>query len=350
MVHEPIETTLVPRTGDERHLDPPGVVEVTFVASRPFEPTSHPAAVDVRRRTTTAKTRHSPTLHGMSRSIPAVLSIAGSDSGGGAGIQADLKAFARCGVHGMTAITALTAQNTTGVSAVHTTPPAMIVEQVRQVATDIGVDAVKIGMLGTAETVKAVTEALGLLEPGTPIVIDPVMVAESGAVLLDDAARAALVEQLLPLATVITPNLPEARVLAESDPDPEAEVEAEVETLARSLHRLGPTAVVVTGGHRDEVVDVFFDGDTLERLSGPRHPDGAAHGSGCTHSSALAAHLALGHTPLEAARAARTIASEAVRDGLRELGAGPGPVDVFGLRQRAGLGAPEPRRTAAPLA
>jgi hydroxymethylpyrimidine/phosphomethylpyrimidine kinase len=278
----------------------------------------------------------------MSRSIPAVLSIAGSDSGGGAGIQADLKAFARCGVHGMTAITALTAQNTTGVSAVHTTPPAMIVEQVRQVATDIGVDAVKIGMLGTAETVGAVKEALGLLEPGTPIVIDPVMVAESGAVLLDDAARAALVEQLLPLATVITPNLPEARVLAESDPEAEA--------LARSLHRLGPTAVVVTGGHRDEVVDVFFDGDTLERLSGPRHPDGAAHGSGCTHSSALAAHLALGHTPLEAARAARTIASEAVRDGLRELGAGPGPVDVFGLRQRAGLGAPEPRRTAAPLA
>jgi hydroxymethylpyrimidine/phosphomethylpyrimidine kinase len=276
--------------------------------------------------------------------IPAVLAIAGSDSGGGAGIQADLKAFARCGVHGMTAVTALTAQNTTGVSAVHTTPPDMIVEQVRQVAQDIGVDAVKIGMLGTAETVGAVTQALGLLAPGTPVVIDPVMVAESGAVLLDDAARAALVEQLLPLATVITPNLPEARVLAESSPT------AEAEDLVRTLHRLGPQAVVVTGGHRDEVVDVFFDGETLEPLSGPRHPDGAAHGSGCTHSSALAAHLALGHTPLEAARAARAIASDAVRDGLRELGAGPGPVDVFGLRQRAGVGAPEPRRTAAPLA
>ncbi|MEA2132993.1 MAG: hydroxymethylpyrimidine/phosphomethylpyrimidine kinase [Solirubrobacteraceae bacterium] len=279
----------------------------------------------------------------MSRPIPAVLSIAGSDSGGGAGIQADLKAFARCGVHGMTAITALTAQNTTGVSAVHTTPPAMIVEQVRQVVTDIGVDAVKIGMLGTAESVGAVKEALGLLEPGTPVVIDPVMVAESGAVLLDDAARAALVEQLLPLATVITPNLPEARVLAGTEDE-------QAESLARTLHRLGPGAVVVTGGHRNEVVDVFFDGDTLEQISGPRYPDGAAHGSGCTHSSALAAHLALGHTALEAARAARTIASEAVRDGLRELGAGPGPVDVFGLRQRAGLGAPEPRRTAAPLA
>jgi hydroxymethylpyrimidine/phosphomethylpyrimidine kinase len=278
------------------------------------------------------------------RDIPAVLSIAGSDSGGGAGIQADLKAFARCGVHGMTAITALTAQNTLGVSAVHATPPEMIVEQVRQVASDIGVDTVKIGMLGTAETVAAVTEALGLLEPGTPIVIDPVMVAESGAALLDDAARQALVEQLLPLATVITPNLPEARVLARSDPGADAQV------LVRTLHRLGPRTVVVTGGHRDEVVDVFFDGDTLEEISGPRHPDGAAHGSGCTHSSALAARLALGHTPLEAARAARVIASDAVRDGLRGLGGGPGPVDVFGLRQRAGLGATGPQRATAPLA
>ena len=278
------------------------------------------------------------------RDIPAVLSIAGSDSGGGAGIQADLKAFARCGVHGMTAITALTAQNTLGVSAVHTTPPEMIVEQVRQVASDIGVDAVKIGMLGTAETVHAVREALGLLEPGTPIVIDPVMVAESGAVLLADEARIALVEQLLPLATVITPNLPEARVLAQSDPGEEAQV------LVRTLHRLGPHAVVVTGGHREEVVDVFFDGDTLEEISGPRHPDGAAHGSGCTHSSALAAHLALGHTPLEAARAAREIASEAVRDGLRDIGEGPGPVDVLGLRQRAGVGASGSQPATAPLA
>jgi hydroxymethylpyrimidine/phosphomethylpyrimidine kinase len=277
------------------------------------------------------------------RRIPAVLSIAGSDSGGGAGIQADLKAFARCGVHGMTAITALTAQNTTGVSAVHPVPPEMIVEQVRQVAGDIGVDAVKIGMLGTAETVRAVREALGLLERGTPIVIDPVMVAESGAVLLDGEARGALAELLLPLASVITPNLPEARVLADR-PDGDGAA------LARALHALGPRAVVVTGGHRDEVVDVFFDGETLEELTGPRHPDGAAHGSGCTHSSALAAHLALGHAPLDAARAARAIASEAVRDGLRELGAGAGPVDVFGLRHRSPLGAREPRHAAAPLA
>jgi hydroxymethylpyrimidine/phosphomethylpyrimidine kinase len=277
--------------------------------------------------------------------IPAVLSIAGSDSGGGAGIQADLKAFARCGVHGMTAITALTAQNTTGVSGVHMTPPDFVVEQVRQVASDIGVDAVKIGMLGTAETVAAVNEALDLLDPGIPVVVDPVMVAESGAVLLDETARAALVELLLPRATVITPNLPEARVLAgdaPGDPDPEA--------LARILHGLGPQAVVVTGGHRDEVTDVFFDGTTLETLTGPRHPDGAAHGSGCTHSSALAAHLALGLTPLDAARQAHAIASAAVRDGLRELGEGAGPVDVFGLRHGPGVGAPNPRRSATPLA
>jgi hydroxymethylpyrimidine/phosphomethylpyrimidine kinase len=280
----------------------------------------------------------------MSRRIPAVLSIAGSDSGGGAGIQADLKAFARCGVHGMTAITALTAQNTTGVSGVHSTPPAFIIEQVRQVAGDIGVDAVKIGMLGTAETVAAVDEALDLLEPGTPVVIDPVMVAESGAVLLDDEARAALTELLLPRATVITPNLPEARVLAGDDGDTEAE------ELVKTLHRLGPRAVVVTGGHREQVTDVFYDGTTLETLTGPRHPDGAAHGSGCTHSSALAAQLALGGTPLEAATRAREIASEAVRNGLRELGHGAGPVDVFGLRHGPAVGAPEPRRSATPLA
>ena len=280
----------------------------------------------------------------MSRRVPAVLSIAGSDSGGGAGIQADLKAFARCGVHGMTAITALTAQNTTGVSAVHSVPPDFIVEQVRHVATDIGVDAVKIGMLGTAETVRAVNTALDLLDPATPIVIDPVMVAESGAVLLDDDARAALAALLLPRATVITPNLPEARVLASAGEAVDAEV------LARHLHGLGPHAVVVTGGHREEVTDVFYDGATLEVLTGPRHPDGAAHGSGCTHSSALAAHLALGRTPLEAAHAARAIASEAVRNGLREIGHGAGPVDVFGLRHAPELAPQDPRRSATPLA
>jgi hydroxymethylpyrimidine/phosphomethylpyrimidine kinase len=264
------------------------------------------------------------------RPIPAVLSIAGSDSGGGAGIQADLKAFARCGVHGMTAITALTAQNTVGVSDIHPVPGEFIVAQVRAVVEDIGVDAVKIGMLGTAETVHAVREALALLERGTPVVIDPVMVAESGAVLLDEPARRALVDELLPLATVITPNLPEARVLAGRG-EASGGGDDEPAALARALHALGPATVVVTGGHREQPTDVLFDGAELHLIPGERHPDGAAHGSGCTHSSALAAHLALGFTPLEAARAAKAIASAAVRDGLRGLGAGAGPVDVFGL-------------------
>jgi hydroxymethylpyrimidine/phosphomethylpyrimidine kinase len=271
----------------------------------------------------------------MSRPVPAVLSIAGSDSGGGAGIQADLKAFARCGVHGMTAITALTAQNTVGVSAIHPVPGEFIVEQVRAVAEDIGVDAVKIGMLGTAGTVRAVREALGHIGDGVPIVIDPVMVAESGAVLLDDEARRAIVAELLPLATVITPNLPEARVLAGDHDD--------IEELARALHEFGPANVVVTGGHRDEVTDVFFDGSSVTLLSGERHPDGAAHGSGCTHSSSLAALLALGLSPVDAAREARRIASEAVRDGHRDIGQGPGPVNALGV----GVGWTDARGTGA---
>ena len=274
------------------------------------------------------------------RPVPTVLTIAGSDSGGGAGIQADLKALAACGVHGMTAITALTAQNTTGVTGVHPVPREFIVEQVRAVAEDLGVDAVKTGMLGTAETVAAVSEALDLLPPGVPLVVDPVIVAESGATLLDEAARRAVVEQLLPRATVLTPNLPEAKTLlrvagrAPSD-DPEE--------LARGLHALGPRVVVVTGGHRDEATDVVFDGDRITPLPGERHPDGAAHGSGCTHASALAAYLALGVDPIHAARRAKGIAAIAVRDGLRGLGRGAGPVDVFGMAHRApDLAAPVP--------
>jgi hydroxymethylpyrimidine/phosphomethylpyrimidine kinase len=257
--------------------------------------------------------------------VPAVLTIAGSDSGGGAGIQADLKAFAACGVHGLTALAALTAQNTVAVTGVHSVPPAFIVEQVRAVQDDIGIDAVKIGMLGTAATVAAVAQALDLLDPGTPVVIDPVMVSESGAVLLDDPARRALTDMLLPRATVITPNVPEARVLAG---------EGEPEELARKLHALGPAHVIVTGGHSETGEDVFFDGAEMHRIGGERHPDGAAHGSGCTHSSALAAHLAHGFSPLEAAHAAKRVAAAAIGHGLRDLGAGAGPVDVLDVRAR----------------
>jgi hydroxymethylpyrimidine/phosphomethylpyrimidine kinase len=272
------------------------------------------------------------------RSVPAVLSIAGSDSGGGAGIQADLKAFAACGVHGMTALTALTAQNTVTVTGVHPVPPAFIVEQVRAVQDDLGVDAVKIGMLGTAGIVAAVHEALAGLDPGTPVVLDPVMVSESGSVLLDEAAREALVRLLLPRATVITPNVPEALVLARTggvarpqDATGRAGDGQDPADLARRLRTLGPAAVIVTGGHRADATDVLFDGQRTIELPGERHPDGAAHGSGCTHSSALAAHLALGLPLEEAARRAKAVAAAAVRDGLRELGAGAGPVNALGI-------------------
>ncbi len=305
--------------------------------------------------------------------IPRVLSIAGSDSGGGAGIQADLKAFAACGVHGMTAITAITAQSTVGVTAVEHVSPEMIVAQVKAVAEDIGVDAVKIGMLGSVDTVEAVVSALHWLRPDTPVVLDPVMVSESGAQLLERPAVAALIRRLLPRVTVVTPNLPEAHALAEAArPDPvqaarpgetavrdqaarpgesavpdqtarpgesavpdhavlpeEIDGPVDVPALARSLHALGPQVVVVTGGHRESATDVFFDGSQVVELPGRRYPGGAAHGSGCTHSSVLAARLAWDDSPLEAARAAKALASRAVRDGLAGVGAGPGPVDVL---------------------
>ena len=263
------------------------------------------------------------------RPIPACLSIAGSDSGGGAGIQADLKAFARCGVHGMTAITALTAQNTVGVTQVETVSPEMIVAQVEAVASDIGVDAVKIGMLGDGPTIAAVGEALDLVGDA-PVVVDPVMISESGARLLAPEAIAALIATILPRASVITPNLPEARAITGLDE------EAGSERLGEALLALGARAAVVTGGHAPDGVDVLVTGEGSVRIEGERHPDGAAHGSGCTHSSALAAHLARGDSLADAARRAREIAAEAVAQGLRSIGAGPGPVDVLGIAARGG--------------
>jgi hydroxymethylpyrimidine/phosphomethylpyrimidine kinase len=270
---------------------------------------------------------------------PRVLSIAGSDSGGGAGIAADLKAFAACGVHGMTAITAVTAQNTVGVTAIHGVAPEVIEAQVRAVHEDIGVDAVKIGMLGDVATIHAVGRALDGLPPATPVVLDPVMVAESGSQLLEPSARAALVELLLPRATVLTPNLPEARALV-AEAGQASSQELDPEALARAIHRLGPRAVVVTGGHRDQLIDVFFDGRRLELLAGERYPSGAAHGSGCTHSSALAARLAWGDDPLSAAGFAQELAGRAVRNGLQEIGAGAGPVDALGVLSISRAAAP----------
>jgi hydroxymethylpyrimidine/phosphomethylpyrimidine kinase len=282
-----------------------------------------------------------------------VLSIAGSDSGGGAGIQADLKAFVCCGVHGMTAITAITAQNTVGVDVVRMVPAELVLAQIRTVVSDIGVDAVKVGMLGTAEVTLAVARALDELPPGTPVVVDPVMVSESGARLLALEAERVLVREVLPRATVITPNLPEARVLAGAEfthagrhvqtPARTAPADGDAEVLARAVLALGPQTVVLTGGHRTTAVDLFLargagtegtDEPEVIEIPGERHPDGATHGSGCTHSAVLAAALALGQTPLEAARTARRLAGEAVRRGLRDVGAGAGPVDIAGLAAR----------------
>ena len=291
----------------------------------------------------------------MSRT-PVALTIAGSDSGGGAGIQADLKAFARCGVHGCSAITAITAQNTLGVRAIHPVPPDVVLAQVRAVLEDIGVSAVKVGMLGTAPVTLAVARALDELPAGTPVVVDPVMVAESGARLLDAEAQGALVAEILPRATVLTPNLPEARVLAgrqhplgaapgedsehegESRQERDVRETSEVHELARAVLALGPEAVVLTGGHRARTVDTLLDaaaGELVE-IPGEHHPDGTAHGSGCTHSAVLAARLALGDTILAAATVARRLAGEAVANGLRELGAGAGPVDVIDLAAQRG--------------
>jgi hydroxymethylpyrimidine/phosphomethylpyrimidine kinase len=279
---------------------------------------------------------------------PTVLTIAGSDSGGGAGIQADLKAFARCGVHGTSAITAVTAQNTVGVVAIHQVPPEIVLAQVRAVLRDIRVDAVKIGMLGSADITLAVAAAIDELPAGTPVVVDPVMVAESGARLLAPEARDALVREILPRASVLTPNVPEAREIvgvavaaspyADADAQAEEEAaqdddEAEVQALVRAVLALGPRAVVLTGGHLRRAVDLFLDSAEGPAVSieGERHPAGAAHGSGCTHSSLLAAQLALGRSPLQAARTARALAGEAVANGLRDVGEGAGPVDVLDL-------------------
>ena len=256
--------------------------------------------------------------------VPACLSIAGSDSGGGAGIQADLKAFARCRVHGMTAITALTAQNTVGVQSVAPVAAEMIIAQVEAVASDIGVDAVKVGMLADEATIDAVVEALGLVGDA-PVVVDPVMIAQSGATLLDPNAKAALIERILPLATVVTPNLPEAWALSGLAEG------ASKEELGRAILALGPSAAVVTGGHSEDGADVLTDAGGSLRIEGPHYPDGASHGSGCTHSSALAAFLARGEELADAARWAKEVAAEAVGNGLQGIGRGAGPVDVLGI-------------------
>jgi hydroxymethylpyrimidine/phosphomethylpyrimidine kinase len=266
--------------------------------------------------------------------IARALTIAGSDSGGGAGIQADLNAFARCGVYGCCAITAVTAQNTQGVFAIHAVPAEVVRAQIEAVVGDIGIDAVKIGMLGGVATVEAVARCLEKgLEPGTPIVVDPLLFASTGAELLAGAAVAKLISEIVPLASVLTPNLAEARALLAHVGHPAAD-SAEDGELARALLDLGPRAVVLTGGHRARFGDIYCDAGQLVELDGERYESRATHGSGCTHAAVLAAELARGRMPLQAARIAAQYAAEAIRDGLDGIGDGAGPVDVLGRSPR----------------
>jgi hydroxymethylpyrimidine/phosphomethylpyrimidine kinase len=255
---------------------------------------------------------------------PRALTIATSDSGGGAGIQADLKAFAAAGAHGQSVLVALTAQSTTGVTAIHELPPEFVLEQLDAAFGDIGVDAAKTGMLFSRTLIETV--AAYLAEHPVPLVVDPVMVASSGAQLLEDDAVGALIGKLFPLATVVTPNLMEARALAGAD--------GTRRELAERLHERGAPAVVVTGGHGDLAVDHLFDGREHIEIPVERHDIAATHGAGCTHSATLAALLARGQSLEDAARAAAAAASRAVAQGLSELGAGEGPVDVLGVRSR----------------
>lgn len=255
-----------------------------------------------------------------------VISVATSDSGAGAGIQADLKSFLRCGVYGTTAIVATTSQNTVGVSGIHAFPPEVAVGQIEAVASDIGADAVKTGMLFNAGIISAVAETIERLELPN-VVVDPVMVAESGARLLEDEAVDTYKRELFPLATAITPNVSEAFALA--FPGEPAD-EDRVEECAKILHGLGPRAVLVTGGHTSNGDDLLYDGYSFTRIEGEVHDSPTTHGAGCTHSSALASFLARGFELEEAARRARRVASEAVGHGLDEIGAGAGPVHALG--------------------
>jgi hydroxymethylpyrimidine/phosphomethylpyrimidine kinase len=254
--------------------------------------------------------------------VKVVLTIAGSDSGGGAGIQADLRTFAAHGVHGTSAITAVTAQNSVAVLDWVALDPRMVVAQMEAVASDMPVAAAKTGMLATAAIVSAVAAALERL--GLPlVVVDPVMVAKSGDRLLDRDAETAYRERLLPLATVVTPNLPEAESLLGRP----VRTLAQMREAARALRAMGPRAVVVKGGHLEgDAVDVFWDGERMEDLSAPRIATKNTHGTGCTYSAAIAARLALGDPLLDAVRGAKAYLTEAIRRSY-SVGRGHGPVD-----------------------
>lgn len=261
----------------------------------------------------------------MTRAIKTALTIAGSDSGGGAGIQADLKTFAAHGIFGTSAITAITAQNTVGVAAVHVLPADLVTAQIEAVASDIHVSATKIGMLATAAIVESVAAAIAELQLPL-VVVDPVMIAKSGDRLLDEDAVAAIRQELLPRSLVVTPNIPEAEALAGR---PIASLD-DRKDAARRIQKLGPSAVVVKGGHGDgpELVDLLFDGREFHEFKTARIDTRNTHGTGCTFASAIAAHLAVGNRLVDAVGSAQAYVAGAIRHGLA-IGRGHGPLDHF---------------------
>jgi hydroxymethylpyrimidine/phosphomethylpyrimidine kinase len=256
--------------------------------------------------------------------VPRALTVAGSDSGGGAGIQADLKTFSAFKVFGMSVLTAVTAQNSVGVTGVHNLPPEFVALQLDTVLGDFGADAVKIGMLSTAPIVRAVADRLAGY-PAAPVVLDPVMIAKAGAPLLQPDARAALTETMLPLATVVTPNLHEAAALAGLP----VATEADMEEAARRIHAQGPRHVLVKGGHlKDSATDILWDGHAFTRFVAPRLDSPHTHGTGCTLSSAIAAGLARGTPLLTAIGEAKAYVSAAIREGF-QVGRGVGALRHF---------------------
>jgi len=261
----------------------------------------------------------------MTRVIKTALTVAGSDSGGGAGIQADLKTFAAHGVFGTSAITAITAQNTVGVTAVHVLPADLVTAQIEAVASDIHVSATKIGMLATAAIVESVAAAIAELQLPL-VVVDPVMIAKSGDRLLDEDALTAIRQELLPRSLVVTPNIPEAEALSGL---PIASLDDRKEA-ARRIRKLGPSAVVIKGGHGHgpELVDLLFDGREFHEFKTARIDTRNTHGTGCTFASAIAAHLAMGIGIVDAVGSAQAYVAGAIRHGLA-IGHGHGPLDHF---------------------
>jgi hydroxymethylpyrimidine kinase/phosphomethylpyrimidine kinase len=253
--------------------------------------------------------------------VPVALTIAGSDSGGGAGIQADLKTFAALGVHGASAITAVTAQNTVDVTDIFELPASVIRAQISAVVEDIGVQAAKTGMLSSSTIIETVAESIKAYGI-EPLVVDPVMMAKGGAKLLRDDAIDALRRRLLPLATVVTPNLPEAEVLLGRT----IRTMQERRQAAHDIVVMGARIAVIKGGHAEDVTDVFWDGAQMVELPGKRISTTNTHGTGCVFSAAIAAGLARGDDPLEAVRAAKEFISGAISASV-ELGSGHGPVN-----------------------